>query len=175
MNGNIRRTRQNIYELYEKISRLQRKYAVFSGKISKYPISVLFLRDTISSVEDHDAIVRIRFFTAKGNLVFLEPIIQWLHLVAEFLDVIEHDERIRSHLGERGEEIVEIFSLHRIDKYKVKIGICERRNDGFCVSPDGVNIFDFTVFEVLDRFDMRVPGVLDRGNGRFDRYASGWY
>lgn len=102
-----------------------------------------------------------------GNLLVSKPVIEILHLAREFLDIIDHDERIWGTLREGEEEVVEILSLHRIDENKVKILICECRNHRLCISPDSVDILYLTIAEMFDGFDMRIPGVFDGSDSSF--------
>lgn len=120
----------------------------------------------ILTSKDHDAIIRIGRDELVGDGVISEPIVEIFHLVSELLDIIDDDESIRGELREGEEEVVEVFPLHRIDIEKVKIFISESRDDRFGISPDRVNVFHLAVFEVLYGFDMGIPCIFDRGDGR---------
>ncbi len=113
------------------------------------------------SLNEHDTIIDIRFFERVGNLILREPYIEVSHLIAEFLNIIDHDEGVCSHLRQREEEIVEIFTLHRIDIDKVEKFIRKCRNHFFGISPDRLNIFYLTLRKVLNCFDMSIPGIFD--------------
>jgi hypothetical protein len=105
----------------------------------------------------------IRFFYLVRDIILRKPSIEILHLIVKFLDIIDHYESITSHEWEREEEVVEIFPLHRIDIDEVKIFLSQGWEDFFRISPDRVDIFHLAVREVLDGFDMSIPGVLDGG------------
>lgn len=122
------------------------------------------------SLNEHDTIIDIRFFERVGNLILREPYIEVSHLIAEFLNIIDHDEGVCSHLRQREEEVVEIFALHRIDIDEVKIIIGKRWNHSLSISPDRLNIFYLTLRKMLNRFYVCIPGGFDGG----DRVFGSW-
>lgn len=102
--------------------------------------------------------------------MLMEPEIEVLHLIAEFLDVIDHDQSIRSHLGNGEKKVVEIFALHRINIDEVKKSISKRWDDRFCISPESVNILYFAIPKVLDGFYMSIPCVFDSCNSLIESW-----
>ncbi len=118
------------------------------------------------SFEYHNTIIFICFCNLVGNMILLEPGIEILHLAREFLDIINHNQCIRSAFWKGSKEVVEIFFFHRIDEDKIKIPISQRWDNCFCVSPDAVNVFHFAVPKVLYGFYVSIPSVLDGGDGK---------
>ena len=122
------------------------------------------LHPDISSLDDHDAIIDIGFLQLVWDLLGIEIVIEICHLVRELLDIINDDESIRSALREDSQEIPEIFFFHRIDIHQVKKSIRETRDHRISISPDCVDIFEFTLPKIVHRIDMHIPRLLDCGD-----------
>ena len=99
-------------------------------------------------------------------MMIFEVLIEAFHLITKFLNIINDDEGITREFRQTEEEIVEVFALHRIDIEKIKIVILEGWDDSFRITPNRMNIFYFTVFKMLNRFDVSVPGIFYGGDGR---------
>lgn len=91
------------------------------------------------------------------NCILVKKIIEILHLVSKFHDIIDDDHRIRSHLRKSQKKIFEIFLFHRIDIDEVEKIISKCWNDYPSISPDRMNILDLAILEVGHRIDMHVP------------------
>ncbi len=102
-----------------------------------------------------------------------EPFVEVLHLIAKLLDIIDHDKSIGSHLWDREEEIVEVFSLHSIDIDEVEKSIRKRRNDLLGISPNRMNMFHLAIAKVLDGFYVCVPGGFDGGDRELEYWRVG--
>ena len=120
------------------------------------------LHSSISSLDDHDAIIDIGFLQVVWDLLGIEIFVEICHLARELLDIIDDDESIRSTLRKDSQEIPEIFFFHRIDIDEIIVCIRETRDHRIGISPDCVDIFDLTLSETVHRIDMHIPRLLDR-------------
>jgi len=113
-------------------------------------------------MNDHNTIIEISFLKSVGDIFCIEPSIEVFHFFSKFFYIIDDDHRIIRHEGKCEYEIVEIFSLHRVDIDDIEIIFPKCGKDFFRISPNCMDIFYFTVFKMFHGFDMSIPGVFDR-------------
>jgi hypothetical protein len=90
--------------------------------------------------------------------------IEVLHLIRIFLYVIDDDESIWSHEGEREDEIVQILTFHSVDIDEIEVVFSERREYFLGIAVDRMDIFYFAIGEVLYSLSMSIGRVFDRSD-----------
>ena len=113
-------------------------------------------------MNNHDAVIGVSLYERVGDIFFSEKGIEIFHLVSELLDVVDHDECIGSHLCKSKKEVVEVFTLHRIDEYEIEVLIWKSGEDRLRITEEARDETICTSFLEVDlRFVVGIPRVFD--------------
>ena len=113
-------------------------------------------------MNNHDAVIWVSFYERVGDIFFSEKGIEIFHLVSELLDVVYDDQSLGSHLRECEKEVVEVFTLHRVDEYEVEVLIWKSGEDRLRISEEARDETICSSFLEVDlRFIVGIPRVFD--------------